>query len=188
MLNLTATTPLEGYSRSFGDTLLAEAQGLALVSLACPLQGQAALEKALSGAGFACPAPGASTLSSGGDLDGRLIWTAPDQMLLAFAHETPDAAATVAARTGQAAYLTDQTDNWCALTIDGPIARAALERMCSLDLHKDAFALNAAARTVMEHLGVLIVRTGADAFLLLSASSSAGSFLHAVETSVQNVS
>jgi sarcosine oxidase subunit gamma len=44
-----------------------------------------------------------------------------------------------------------------------------------------------AQRTVMEHLGVLILRTGDDAFMLLSASSSAKSFLHALETSVANV-
>ena len=39
----------------------------------------------------------------------------------------------------------------------------------------------------MEHLGVLIMRTGEDRFLLLSASSSAGSFLHAVETAIKSV-
>ena len=44
-----------------------------------------------------------------------------------------------------------------------------------------------AARTVMEHLGVLILRTGEDDYLLLSASSSAKSFLHAVEVSLTNV-
>ena len=54
-------------------------------------------------------------------------------------------------------------------------------------LYPDAFVEGAAARTVMEHLGVLILRTGPDAYLLLSASSSAGSFLHAVETSLVNV-
>ena len=40
----------------------------------------------------------------------------------------------------------------------------------------------------MEHLGTIIIRTEQDTFLLLSASSSAGSFLHAVETSIRNVS
>jgi sarcosine oxidase subunit gamma len=39
----------------------------------------------------------------------------------------------------------------------------------------------------MEHLGVLILRSGDDEYLLLSASSSARSFLHAVETSLRNI-
>jgi heterotetrameric sarcosine oxidase gamma subunit len=188
VLNLNATTPLSGYSKAFGDTSLAEAGTLALVSLACPLQGDDDLAKALSGMGLTRPAPGTSTVAGDSRLNWRLIWTAPDQMLLAFPHQTPDAAATIVAETGDAAYLTDQTDSWCALVLNGPLARAALERICPLDLHNDVFAVDAAARTVMEHLGVLIVRTGADAFLLLSVSSSAASFLHAVETSLKNVS
>ena len=183
MPELTATTPLNGYEKSFGETTLAEPQGLALVSLACPLNGDEALGAALTGMDLTRPAAGNSTIYG----DTRLIWTAPDQMLLVFAHSTPDAVAAVAARTGDTAYLTDQTDNWCALSLEGPLARMALERICPLDLHNDSFAVDSAARTVMEHLGVLIVRTGADAFLLLSASSSAGSFLHAVETSLNNV-
>ena len=40
----------------------------------------------------------------------------------------------------------------------------------------------------MEHLSVIILRDGADSFLLMSPRSSARSFLHAVELSVVNVS
>jgi sarcosine oxidase subunit gamma len=39
----------------------------------------------------------------------------------------------------------------------------------------------------MEHLGTIVLRDGTDSFLLLSAHSSAESFLHAVETSIRNV-
>ena len=63
--------------------------------------------------------------------------------------------------------------------------REALERICPLDLHPDAFGVDHAARTVMEHLGVLIIRTGEEAYLLLSASSSAGSFQHALHLSME---
>ena len=44
------------------------------------------------------------------------------------------------------------------------------------------------ARTSMEHLDTLIIRTAENSYHLMSASSSAGSFLHAVETSIKNVS
>ena len=39
----------------------------------------------------------------------------------------------------------------------------------------------------MEHMGAIIHREGTDRFLLLSASSSARSFLHAVEASLEHV-
>lgn len=182
---LTATTPLGGYAKNFNGTELAEATGLAIVSLACPRGGDAALAAAVKSAwGLDIPSPGMSVEASGV----RIIWSSPDQLLAIFPHATPDAMPHVKGLLGDTAYLTDQTDNWCALSIEGSLARAALERICPLDIHPDAFAVDASARTVMEHLGVFITRTGDDAYLLLSGSSSAGSFLHAVELSLNNVS
>ncbi|MBT8415130.1 MAG: hypothetical protein KJO30_12445, partial [Boseongicola sp.] len=52
-----------------------------------------------------------------------------------------------------------------------------------LDLDPDTFPTGSAARTVMEHLGAMIVRVDDTRFWLMSARSSAMSFLHAVETS-----
>lgn len=182
---LTATTPLGGYAKNFNGTELAETTGLAIVSLACPRGGDAALATAVKSAwGLDMPAPGMSAEAGGV----RVIWSSPDQSLVVFPHATPDAMPHVKGLLGDAAYLTDQTDNWCALSIEGSLARTALERICPLDIHDQAFAVNATARTVMEHLGVFITRTGDDAFMLLSGSSSAGSFLHAVELSLKNVS
>ena len=73
------------------------------------------------------------------------------------------------------------------LRLRGEKAREALERICLLDLDESAFQVGDAARTAMEHLGTVILREGSDCFLLMSAGSSAKSFLHAVETSVRNV-
>jgi methylglutamate dehydrogenase subunit D len=39
----------------------------------------------------------------------------------------------------------------------------------------------------MEHLGTILLREADDRFLLMSASSSARSFLHGLETSLRNV-
>ena len=103
-----------------------------------------------------------------------------------FTHATPDAEPFVAKKIKGAAYTTDQTDVWTGLEIAGSRARTALERICPIDLHPDSFDVGDAARTTMEHLGTLIIRTDEDTFLLMSGSSSAKSFLHAVETSIQN--
>ena len=50
-----------------------------------------------------------------------------------------------------------------------------------------AHVADVSARTVMEHMGAMIVHLSGDRFLLLSASSSAQSFLHAVELSYRYV-
>ena len=69
---------------------------------------------------------------------------------------------------------------------DPPDTLAALERLCPLDLAR--VPTRGSGRTVMEHMGALVVRTSEDGFLLMSASSTAGSFLHALETSLHYVS
>ena len=183
---LTSAPPLGGYDKTFGDLRLSAPADLAIVSLALPLGGEDAAKKAIKSAyGADLPEPGKSVIAKDG---ARLVRLGPDSGFVIFSHPTPDAERVVAAKLKGKVYTTDQTDVWTGLDLDGPGSRAALERICPLDLHPDAFAEGDAARTVMEHLGTLIIRTGQDRFLLLSASSSAGSFLHAVETSIANIS
>ncbi|PIB24028.1 hypothetical protein BFP76_01895 [Amylibacter kogurei] len=84
-------------------------------------------------------------------------------------------------------YVTDQSDGWVALEISGENVILALERICPIDLHTDKFLIGHFARTMMEHMGCIILRTDTQTYQLFSASSSAESFLHAVETSIHNV-
>lgn len=181
---LTSAPPLAGYDQTFGATRLHAPADLATVSIALPLGGEdAALAAVKSGYGTDLPEPGRSTVAKDG---ARLVRLGADQAFVIFTHAAPDAEPVVAKRLDGAAYTTDQTDVWTGLELTGPGSRTALERICPIDLHPDAFAIGNAARTVMEHLGTLVIRTGDDTFLLLSASSSARSFLHAVETSITN--
>ncbi|WP_135506680.1 sarcosine oxidase subunit gamma [Roseovarius aestuariivivens] len=182
---LTAAPPLAGHDETFGDTRLHAPQDFAIVSVALPLGGETAAKKAIKTAyGVELPAPGKSVVAKGKE---RILRLAPDLAFVFFTHAGADAETIVADKLKDKAYLTDQTDVWTALELSGPMARAALERICPLDLYTDAFALNDGARTVMEHLGTIILRTDDDTYLLLSASSSADSFLHAIETSIKNV-
>lgn len=183
---LISAQPLAGYDETIGGIRLHAPADLALVSVALPLGGEAAALKAVRAAyGTDLPDPGKSAVAKDGV---RLVRLGPDQGFVIFTHPTPDAEDVVAGKLKGKAYTTDQTDVWTGLAIEGARARTALERICPLDLHPDAFAVDDAARTVMEHLGVLIIRTEANGYLLLSASSSANSFLHAIETSIHNVS
>ena len=183
-VTLQAAPALGGFDQTIGGNRILERSDLALVSIATPLAGEDALAKALeNGWSLTVPAPTKSTTS--GEI--RAVRTAADQMLLVFPHDTPDANTVVHEQLSGAGYTTDQTDSWVVLEVSGPDTLAALERICPLDLHPDAFPVDAAARTVMEHMGAMILRLGSDRFLLMSASSSAGSFLHAVETSYRYV-
>ncbi len=179
---LTAAPILGGIDKNIGENRILERDDLALVSVATPIGGEDALTKTLAAA-WELPLPEATVSAASGDM--RAVRTAPDQLLLIFPPDTPDAHATVQGRLGGAGYTTDQTDVWVVLEVNGPQTLAALERLCPLDLY--SFPDGGAGRTVMEHMGAMVVRLGADRFLLLSASSSAGSFLHAVETSFHYV-
>ena len=183
---LTAAPPLAGYEKTFGEVTLTAPRNLALVSIALPLDGEDTAKNAIKAAlGVDFPNVGKVVKAKNGSI---ILRMAMDQGFVLFAHTTPDAERLVAGKLKGSAYTTDQTDVWTALAVQGPRSRTALERICPLDLHPEAFAVDDAARTVMEHLGTLIIRTDTDGYLLLSASSSAKSFLHAIETSLHNVS
>ena len=154
----------------------------------CPEGGDDAFAAALAdGFGAALPATGAS--APGDRYGARILGMQPDQVFILFAPPHPDRAVeTVRAALGPAAYVTDQSDSWAMLRIAGAGIRAALERICPLDLDDEVFPQGRVARTAMEHLSAIILRDGEDSFLLMSPRSSARSFLHAVELSAENVS
>ncbi|WP_112322995.1 sarcosine oxidase subunit gamma [Oceanibium sediminis] len=185
MADITPTAPLGGHDARFGETRLTEVTDLALVSIAIPLGGEDALTSQLERA-FALPLPDARTATSAKGR--RLIRLSPDQLMLMWQDTDPDPARGVAAALDGTGYVTTQTGAWVALDLAGPLTLPALERVCPLALHPDSFPPGRFARTVMEHLSVVILNTGPDAMRLLSASSSAGSFLHMLETSLRNVS
>lgn len=183
---LTTASPLRGYQKDFGAVSLREVCPLAMVSIAVPVDGKEDLNRALEAAfQITLAAPGHSSCTPDGKT--RLISLQADQAFIIFDYDGDRAVQIIADKLGTAGYYTDQSDSWVCLRLAGPLSRRALERICPLDLHKDSFVQDMAARTVMEHLGSIIVRGQADEFLLFSARSSARSFLHAIETSIRNI-
>lgn len=183
-MTLTAKTPLNGYRESFDDTVLEEVTGIGLVSIATPLGGAAAVKAAAQQAyGCDLPVPGSS--STGGSM--RLLGLQQEQVFALFAHDGDGAVAEIEKALGQAGYYTDQSDSWAVLRLSGSAAVPALERICTLDLDEASLPVGAVARTGMEHMNVILLREGTDAFILMGARSSAANFLHAVEQSVRNV-
>jgi heterotetrameric sarcosine oxidase gamma subunit len=182
---LAARPPLNGYEAEFDGVTLREITDAAIVSIAVPLGGEAKLQSALKSA-FGCdqPQPGNSVLASDGAT--RILGLGRDSMFAVLSHAPPDAEQVIARKLDGAAYSTGQSDAWVMMEMTGPRSRTVLERICQIDLHPESFLQGDVARTHMEHMGAIIVRTGTDTFLLLSVSSSAHSFLHALETSICN--
>lgn len=189
---LAARPFLGGYTQDFQTVRLTEVTDIELVHVAIAKDEIERLtEKVRAESGLDWPAPGSfSTSERDDDSDLRIVWLAADQGMIMIPKSGETLLGTgrtgLADAIGDAGYLTGQTDNWVALRLAGTGSVPALERLCPLDLHETAMPPGTAARTVMEHLAVIILRESAEHFLLLSPSSSAGSFLHAVETSILN--
>lgn len=176
--------PITDADLSIGMNRIVERDDMALVSVAAPSGDMDALGKKLKTV-FKLDLPEPTQSSTAGDM--RAVRTAADQLMLVFPHSTPDAEPFVQGKLKGAGYTTDQTDVWVVFEVAGPNCLGALERLCPIDLDASVFPDGASARTVMEHMGAMIIRLEADRYLLMSASSSAQSFLHAVETSFHYV-
>ncbi len=184
---LVSESFLGGYQQEFPGARLEELTGLSMVSVACPLGGRDRLATATRSAWSAeLPAAGQSSQSADGRV--RIFSMSPDQFFVLAWDGTELSADSVYGMLGNTGYYTDQSDSWLALRLTGSDATKALERICPVDLDPANFTPGSTARTAMEYMGTVVHKLGEDDFLLLSASSSARSFLHAVETSIRNMS
>ena len=189
-LTLDAVPVLGGIDLTIGQNRIVERADLRLVSVAIPRTGETALAAALQANwGVEMPGPRVSTVGA----ECRALRTAPDQLMLILRHVGhahvghDDPVAAVHKALGPDACITDQTSAWVQIEICGPDTLRALERLCALDLAGHAFPIDGAATTAMEHMRTIIVRLADDRFVMLCASSVAGSFLHAIEVSYRHV-
>jgi sarcosine oxidase subunit gamma len=183
---LESKAVLEGFDHDWNGTRLRELTDVAAVAVSVPKEGAAELGKKMKSAyGGAIPNVGESYVGKG---DVRAMGFAVDQFLLLWDHGPHSSVPAVEKNLGDTGYYVEQTNNWVFLELSGPLARAAMERVCAVNTHPDKFPVDRAERTSMEHMGAVLCRTGEDTFLIMSASSTAGSFLHALETSVEYVS
>lgn len=161
-----------------------EVAGRSLVSVAARPGAEEALRRAvLERFGVELPPPG--RLSAGPRL--AFAWMGQGQWFAdARTRAVPDLAGELSAALGGNASLTEQSDAWVRLRLAGTDLRAVLEKLCMLDLHDSRFPPGAVARTVVEHLGAVILRPeGGDGFELWSARCSARSFREALHAAAR---
>ncbi len=85
---------------------------------------------------------------------GDLIWSGPDQWLLA--SESPNVVARAERDLRGLAAVSDQTDARAVLRVAGPRVRDALAKGCLVDLHPRVFRTGDVALTSIAHIGAQI--------------------------------
>ncbi len=182
MADLTVTEATDGLGLplAMGDcTLSAQAPGTAW--LIAPYPGRrAACSAALAPLGLSFPAPGQGLAGQGLAAGGRrIVWAGRDQAFL-FGAAPPEGLAEHAA-------LTDQSDGWAGLRLQGPDAEAVLARLVPLDLRIGAFPEDHVARSLLGHMPLLIQRTGPETFALMTYRSMAGSAVQEIAHALKAV-
>ena len=201
--SLTAQSPLGGYEMITDGTSLIEVTGLSMVSIA-PLAGnQTAFQTAMAKlfktgktdrtGRTGSPKPSATmALDRSGKPRCILMPSAQNQWFLCFDDDGTNPIDAAKALLGKSLSnqiaMTDQSDSWVILALSGLNSRQTLARICPIDCSASAMPIGTTARTSMEHLGAIITRRPDEGdhqpcFWLLSARSSAASFLHAITKS-----
>lgn len=144
----------------------------ARVTSVAPLAGKdRAVGTALKALGLGWPAPGRSVAKGAASC----LWTGRGQAFLIGAD--PDGLAGIAA-------LTDQSDGWARMRLDGAGAETVLARLVPLDLRAAAFPVGAAARTGLNHMMMVLSRAETESFDLLVFRSMAASAVHELSQSM----
>jgi sarcosine oxidase subunit gamma len=169
--DLIAKPALGTVPLTLGQTVLAEAPMGEMHSIQ-PYPGQEkAVSKALKEIGLAFPKPN-SWLEKAGL---RIVWTGREQAFLLGG--TPP--------TGLHAAVTDQSDGWVTLTLEGPGARDVLARLVPLDLRH--VKRGDAARSSLGHMPLILIAEAADRFCLMTFRSMARTAWHEIHDAMTKV-
>ena len=177
MAELKARTPCEGLLPLSIGTVEATEVAPGRITSIMPRQGaEAALSLALKAShGMAFPAPNRAT----GKAAARAVWTGRNQAMLI--GPEPDAA--LAAH----AALTDQSDGWAVVRLQGAGAVDVLARLVPIDLRPAQFKRGHTARTMLGHMPASITRVGDTAFQVMVFRSMAVTLVHELKTAMEGV-
>lgn len=182
LLPLTALGKREATTVTHGPLTISERSDVALASVAARKGRLAELTRAAQTAGV--PLPGPATHQQGAPYSA--FWTAPEMWFVEAPFATHELIADLLkSALRDAASITEQTDAWVAFDFAAPDLTPLLERLCNVDYaaKPDGYA----TRTVIEHLGVYLIKHGPGAARLYGPRSSAESLLHALETAARSL-
>lgn len=179
MASLQAMTALGARGAAvveIGPLRITERTDLALASVAARRGRMTDLSAAAQGAGV--PLPEAARHQAGAPYSA--FWTAPEMWFVEAPYGSHELIADLLKTAlGDAASITEQTDAWVAFDLAAADLAPVLERICNVDFRSAPKGY--ATRTVIEHLGVYLVKLDQGAVRLYGPRSSAQSLLHALE-------
>jgi sarcosine oxidase subunit gamma len=85
------------------------------------------------------------------------------------------------------AALSDQSDAWAVLRLEGPGAEAVMARLTPLDLRAGSFGTWATARSDVAHMVGAVTQAGGDAYQIMVFRSMAASLVHEVTLVMRRV-
>lgn len=176
MADLIAKRPAGIDPVTIGAVTLSEAP-FAPIWAIMPYRGKtASLSKAMEKAhGVGFPAPNEMTGQDGV----HCAFSGLDQAVLI--GMVPDA------RLSAHAALTDQSDAWTHLVLEGDDVAAVLARLVPVDLSPAAFPVGSARRSSLGHMAALFLRRKATRFDILVFRSMAKTAVHEVERAMKGV-
>ena len=152
---------------TLGQVTLAEADVGPVSSVAVYPGGANAVAKALKPLGLSFPKPNSFSAKDGA----RIVWTGREQAFLIG----------VEAPAIEGAAVTDQSGGWATLTLSGVGADEALMRLVPIDLRLSAFPVGRAVRAPLNHMNMVLIRTGDYVFDLMVFRSMARTAWHELE-------
>jgi sarcosine oxidase, subunit gamma len=179
---LTALGNAAPIKLAIGDVTIIERFDVALASVAVRRGFAKDLKKRAKGAGLPLPAASkseANTIYS-------TFWMTPEMWMVEApfsSHE--DIAAILKAALGDAASITEQTDAWVRFDVAAINLLPLMERLSNIDLASKPVGF--ATRTVIEHLGIYLIKRGEAEITLYGPRASALSLLHALKVTAKSV-
>ncbi|MFV1443496.1 MULTISPECIES: sarcosine oxidase subunit gamma [unclassified Phaeobacter] len=177
MVKLIAKSPCAGLLPvQVGDLSLREATLEEMTTLA-PYAGQdAALSEVLSAAhGLRWPMPNRSNSKAGA----RIIWFGRELALLSGVRPDPALA--------DHAALTDQSDGWAVVLLEGAQGDAVLARLCPVDLRPAVFKRGHTVRCELKHMAASVTRLGPKSLQIMVFRSMAETLVDDLKTAMEAV-
>lgn len=177
MVELSAKTPCDGMlPLTIGTTMLTETDPSAMTSIA-PYKGQ---DKALSDVlkrvhGMAVPAPNRTSGKAGM----RALWFGQRVTLLM--GPVPDT------DLSEYAALTDQSDAWAVVRLEGDRAVDVLARLTPVDLRPMIFKRGHTMRTDLKHMMASITRIGERSYQIMVFRAFARTLVHDLQSAMEGV-
>jgi sarcosine oxidase subunit gamma len=177
VVELVAKSPLDGMATvKIGTVTVSEETLGHLTTLAVYNGKDRAVSTALKAAhGMPAPGPNRATGKEGA----RALWFGHRMILLAGPEPDPKLASLAA--------MTDQSDAWVAVRLDGAEAVDVLARLTPIDLRASVFKRGHTARTDLQHMMASITRLGEASFLILCFRSFADTLVHDLRTAMEGV-